>query len=217
MNRGTSRTSKGPGGSFTSRRPGRSQRETAAPHVAPPPPQTDRIYPQFVWNELPIGVAGLITAAILAAAMSNLSAALNALASTTVMDLWKPLTERRRARTDADWVQLARWVTVGWGAILFAIGVLSQGVPSVLEAGLRIASVVYGALLGVFLLGVLTKRVHQNAALTGMVFGLAVMVYAYLGTKLAFTWYVALGSFVTFFVALAASYLLKETNASTQA
>ncbi len=171
------------------------------------PPQTDRIYPQFVWNELPTGLAGLITAAILAAAMSNLSAALNSLASTTVMDLWKPL---GRPRSDADWLKFARYVTIAWAAILFVIGVLSQGVSSVLEAGLRIASVVYGALLGVFLLGVLTKRVGQNAAIFGMATGLSVMIYAYFATRLSFTWYVALGSTVTFLAGCGASLFIKE-------
>jgi Na+/proline symporter len=78
-------------------------------------------------------------------------------------------------------------------------------VPSVLEAGLRIASVVYGALLGVFLLGVLTRRVGERSAMAGMAVGLAVMLYAYLATKIAFTWYVALGSTVTFVTAYGVS------------
>ncbi len=60
---------------------------------APQPPEA--LYPSFVWNNLPAGVAGLVIAAILAAGMSNLSAALNALASTTVMDFYKPLASRR--------------------------------------------------------------------------------------------------------------------------
>ncbi len=116
---------------------------------------------------------------------------------------------------------MARWITVGWAAALFAVGVLSQGVPSVLEAGLRIASVVYGALLGAFLLGVLTRNVGQYAAMIGMAAGLAVMIYAYRDTSLAFTWYVALGSGVTFLTGCAASLFLhepipKELHAPTQ-
>ena len=63
--------------------------------LAPPRP-ADRIYPAFIWNNLPPGVAGLVIAAILAAAMSNLSAALNSLASTTIMDFYRPMSERAR-------------------------------------------------------------------------------------------------------------------------
>jgi SSS family transporter len=177
----------------------------------PPPAHADRIYPGFVWNELPTGIAGLVTAAILAAAMSNLSAALNSLASTTVMDFLKPVTESRgHARTDSSWLAIARRTTLVWGAILFGIAVVAQNVKSVLEAGLAIASVVYGALLGVFLLGVLTRRVGERSAMAGMLAGFLVMLYVRLGTPIAWTWYVAIGTSATFIAALAASFLIRE-------
>jgi SSS family transporter len=174
----------------------------------PPPKPADRIYPQFIWNSLPPGIAGLVIAAILAAAMSNLSAALNSLASTTVMDFYRRMSHSQRS--DADWLKLARRVTLVWGAVLFGIAVLAQGVQSVLEAGLAIASVVYGALLGVFLLGVLTRRVQEKAAMTGMVAGLLVMIYVRTSTGIAFTWYVGIGTTVTFLVAWLASFFWKE-------
>lgn len=176
--------------------------------AAPKPP--DRIYPSFVWNNLPPGLAGLIIAAILAAAMSNLSAALNSLASTTIMDFVKPLS--RRERTDEQWLTLARRSTVVWGAILFGIALIAQGVDSVLQAGLSIASVVYGALLGVFLLGVLTKRVGEYAAMAGMGASLVVMVYVKWGTPIAWTWYVVIGTSVTFIVGLVASLFEKKES-----
>ena len=108
-------------------------------------------------------------AAILAAAMSNLSAALNALASTTVMDFLQPLrpTPFRRAL----YLRLARWAPSLWGVILFAVGLLARHWGRVLEAGLSIASVLYGALLGVFLLGVLTSAPGEWAAIVGMIAG----------------------------------------------
>ncbi len=62
-----------------------------------PPAIRDRMYPEFIWNHLPHGVAGLVIAAILAAAMSNLSAALNSLASTTIMDFYKPMSRGRHS------------------------------------------------------------------------------------------------------------------------
>ncbi len=174
----------------------------------PAPQVADRIYPEFIWNHLPPGVAGLVIAAILAAAMSNLSAALNALASTTVMDFVKPLT--RGARAESEYLRLAKLATLGWGVVLFLIGWVSTGVKSVLEAALGIASIVYGSLLGVFLLGLLTKRVGERAAMAGLVAGLAVMAYVRLATPIAFTWYVLIGTAATFGVGWTASLVIKE-------
>lgn len=181
----------------------------------PAPARADTIYPSFIWNHLPPGISGLVIAAILAAAMSNLSAALNSLASTTVMDFYKPIAEARgQHRTDASWLAVARRSTVVWGAILFAIALIAQNVSSVLEAGLGIASVVYGALLGVFLLGVLTKRTTEPAAMIGMAASLLVMLYVRTGTNIAWTWYVLIGSTVTVLTALAASLFLRSNHAT---
>src|SRR5271169_1849706 len=82
------------------------------------PDVADKIYPLFIWQHLPVGISGLVIAAILAAAMSNLSAALNSLASTTVMDFWKPMSK------DGDnirWLRRSRQVTVVWAAVLFGV------------------------------------------------------------------------------------------------
>jgi len=178
---------------------------------APQPP--DSIYPRFVWDNLPTGAAGLVIAAILAAGMSNLSAALNALASTTVMDFYKPLVMRRDpTRPDAHFLGIARWATVAWGVILFLVGLVARHVGSVLEAGLTIASILYGSLLGVFLLGLLTKRVQQNAAMIAMIAGLALMIYIRIETSIAFTWYVVIGTAATFSTGYVMSLFLKEPS-----
>jgi SSS family transporter len=174
------------------------------------PRTLDRIYPEFVWRHLPVGVAGLVTAAILAAAMANLSAALNSLASTTVIDFarWKPARERR---SEAGSLKLARSMTVVWGIVLAAIGMLARHWGSVLEAGLSIASVTLGLLLGVFLLGVLTRRVGEWAAMAGVLAGLAAVLYVCFATPIAWTWWVAIGSTVTFAAGYGASFLQSST------
>ena len=178
-------------------------------HSLSAPAQKDRIYAEFIWNHLPPGLAGLTIAAILAAAMANISAALNSLASTTVVDFWRPLVP---GRSEESWLRLARLATVGWGLVLLAIGILAQHVKSVLEAGLTIASIPFGALLGVFLLGVLTKRVGEMGAIAGVVAGLTAIVYVRFRTPIAFTWYVLIGTSVTFCVGLAASLLEGRLN-----
>ena len=147
-------------------------------------------------------MAGLAIAAILAAAMANLSAALNSLASTTVVDFLHANSAGGKA---GHAVRLARLWTVVWAAVLVVIGYASRHSPSVLEAGLKIASVPFGALLGVFLLGVLTKKPGEGAAMAGVVAGLAAILLVYYRTPVAFTWYVPIGAAVTFGVGLAAS------------
>jgi SSS family transporter len=169
----------------------------------PAPLVPERTYPEFIWSHLPAGLAGLVMAAILAAAMSNLSAALNALASTTIMDFLKPLRPRY---AEARLLRLARWATVLWGAVLFAVGLAARHWGSVLEAGLSIASVLYGALLGVFLLGVLTKRPGEWSAIIGMSAGFIVTLL--LRTHVAYTWYVLIGSLATLTTGYAASFVL---------
>ncbi|MFN3323813.1 MAG: sodium:solute symporter [Bryobacteraceae bacterium] len=176
-----------------------------------PPTTPDRIYPEFIWNNLPVGVAGLVIAAILAAAMSNLSAALNSLASTSIMDFYKPMLERRSDKqySEGHFLGLARLVTIFWGVVLFGIGLLARKWGSVLEAGLSIASILYGGLLGIFLLGLLTRRVQEKAAMAGMVAGLAVMLYVRFFTPIAWTWYVLIGTAVTFGVGYTVSLFSK--------
>ena len=194
----------------------------------------DRIFPTFIVHEMPHGVAGLLVAAILAAAMSNLSAALNSLASTTVIDFYLPFRRWRtnkslgapfiaplshamsgNASSQADHKRntlISRLATVFWAFVLFAIAVYSiqaGGKGHVVETGLSIASVAYGCLLGVFLLGTLTRYASQSGAILGMICGFALNLFLWQGTfpmhlgtftipHIAFTWYVLIGAIATF-------------------
>ncbi|MGI8988816.1 MAG: sodium:solute symporter [Bryobacteraceae bacterium] len=182
------------------------------------PRPLDRLYPQFIWDSLPVGVAGLVTAAILAAAMANLSAALNSLATTTVVDFYRPVAGNFGGMDDRRMLRLARGATVLWGIVLVIIGMIATHWGSVLESGLSIASVTLGMLLGVFLLGVLTKRVGEKDAMVGVVAGLAAILYVKIETHIAFTWWVMIGSMVTFFVGYLCSFVFpKEIFARTKA
>ena len=169
---------------------------------------SDRLYPSFIWESLPTGIAGLAMAAILAAAMANLSAALNSLASATVVDFYQPMTGSRH--TPEHYLRVSRFSTVFWGAVLAAIALVASQWGSVLESGLSIASVTLGILLGVFLLGVLTKRPGERAAVAGVIAGAVVMLFVKLGTKIPFTWWVMIGSSATFGVGYLASFFVTE-------
>jgi solute:Na+ symporter, SSS family len=170
--------------------------------------KADYIYPKFIVTRLPHGIAGLLIAAILAAAMSNLSAALNSLSSSSMVDFYL----RRRPQTDERaQLRLSRISTFFWALLLFALAVLSlHKIAHVVEVGLTIASVAYGALLGVFLLGVLTRRANERGSMIGMLFGFGVELYLWLGTKVPWTWYVAIGTLVTFGIGYGASLITKS-------
>jgi SSS family solute:Na+ symporter len=167
----------------------------------------DRIYPTFIVSQMPHGISGLLIAAILAAAMSNLSAALNSLSSSTIMDFLL----RLRPKTDEQArMKLSRLATFFWAMVLFALAVLAlQKVGRVVEVGLQIASVAYGALLGVFLLGVLTRKANQRGAMVGMLFGFSTELYLW-RAHVPWTWWVVIGTTVTFAVGYVASLLRPE-------
>lgn len=167
--------------------------------------RTDTIFPTFIVTRMPHGVSGLLIAAILAAAMSNLSAALNSLSSTTIVDFHAHL---RPHSSEASRVRLSRAATVCWGVLLFALAVWARNGGRVLEMGLSIASVAYGSLLGVFLLGLLTRKASESGAMVGMACGFSFNLYLWLGTKVAFPWYVVMGSIVTFAIGWLASTLI---------
>jgi SSS family transporter len=169
--------------------------------------RTDTVFPVFIVSHMPHGVSGLLIAAILAAAMSNLSAALNSLSSTSMVDFYvrlRPLTSEIRR------IWLSRAAMVAWALVLFGLALLARHGGKVIEVGLTIASVAYGGMLGVFLLGVLTRKASERGAMAGMICGLALNLFLWLFTGVAFTWYVVLGSVATFAVGYAASLAMGQ-------
>jgi solute:Na+ symporter, SSS family len=167
----------------------------------------DRIYPTFIVKQMPHGISGLLIAAILAAAMSNLSAALNSLSSSAIMDFYLRL---RPQADDRRRMRLSRLATFFFAIVLFGLAVFSlHKAGRVVEVGLQIASVAYGALLGVFLLGVLTKRANQRGAMAGMSFGFCVEL-ALWHWQVPWTWWVVVGTVVTFAIGYTASLIMTK-------
>src|SRR5262249_7988932 len=163
-----------------------------ASHALPAMASNDEIFPAFIVRSLPHGIAGLVIAAIFAAAMSNLSGSLNSLASTTVLDFYQPLAGSRA--TDAQLLMLSRWLTAAWGVVLIAIAILARGWGSAFTVGLTIASIVYGPMLGAFLLGVLTRSATEPGVMGGIGVSLVAMVGVHAFAGLAWTWYVLVGT-----------------------
>ena len=160
---------------------------------------TDRIFPEFVVREMPVGMAGLVLASIFAMAMSNASGSLNSLASSSMIDFGAP----GAGTTPVRQIIRSRRMTLLWGVVLGLLGLIRWG--AVLEAGLTIASVTYGGMLGVFLLGTWNRRANERGTLIGFATGIAAMIAIRFWTPLAFTWYVLAGTIVTFAVGSLAS------------
>lgn len=184
----------------------------------------DRIFPAFIVDHMPAGISGLIIAAVLAAAMSNLSAALNSLSSTTVVDFYMKLRPQAAARERSN---ISHISTFFWAVALCGLAFISRGSKHVVEVGLSIASVAYGSLLGVFLLGTLTRRANEAGAIVGMIVGLGVNIFLWrqpapiafrfagfhaVLPRIAWTWYVVIGTAITFCFGYLFSLLFSRTR-----
>ncbi len=171
----------------------------------------DRVFPDFITRHLPPGLSGLVVAAIFAAAMSS---SLNAIAATAMNDLYKPLRPRR---TDKHYLKVSHVLTLCWGVVQIAVAlVLRNKNRSALDLALSIASLINGPILGVFLVGVFLRRVSQAPALIGMLVSLTGMLYIYFATRIAWTWYVFIGSGITLVVAWLASLAFASAPKSRQ-
>jgi solute:Na+ symporter, SSS family len=168
-----------------------------------PGERTDRILPLFLVREMPAGLAGLLLASIVAVAMSNASGSLNSLAASSLLDFSRM---RGRDAEPANFLRLSRRVTLVWGLVLMGFGFVKWG--PLLEAGLTVAALPLGSLLGLFLLGTLDRRANARGALVGMFVGLAAILCVFRLTAIAFTWYVLIGSVTTFAVGAVVSRLV---------
>jgi Na+/proline symporter len=183
--------------------------------AAPPNVPSDQLYPTFVVRHLPGGLAGLVVAGILAAAMSSHASAVNSLASASTHDFYVALTGRTEA---AHLLKVGRWLTLFWAVILVAGAMLfrSQSTP-VVQIALSLASLTYGGLLGTYLLA-FWPRARQRDVILAIVVSVLIMAPVVLGAViprfpirwlegLAWPWYVPLGTGITVVVGWASSLL----------
>lgn len=152
---------------------------------------TNYIFITYITKFLPIGLIGLVLAAILSASMSSTSAELNALASTTVIDIYKRMI--KKDGDDKHYLKASRFSTVLWGiyAILFALFASELG--SLIEAVNILGSLVYGTILGIFLVAFYLKKIRGNATFFAAIIAEVVVLYCYLFTTIPFLWYNAIG------------------------
>ncbi len=178
----------------------------ASPGSAAPFAAADQVFPDFITNHLPVGLSGLVVAAIFAAAMSS---SLNSIAATVVADLYGPLA---KGRSDHHYLNVSRVITVLAGIAQIAVGVaMEHTARSALNTVLSVASLINGPILGVFLLGT-TRRGGRTAALIGMLTGLSVVLIVAFRTNLAWPWYTLVGSMTTLLAGLFVSTWEGEPN-----
>jgi len=191
--------------------------------LAPARMPADQIFPRFILDHLPIGLAGLVVAGILAAAMSTISSSINALASSMTHDLYASWTGRR---DPAHLLRIGKLFSVVWGisliggALLFHFYATGTDTPVVVLA-LSIASITYGALLGTYLLAG-WPRAQGRDAVGAVCLAVAVMLLVVfakplsahpaldwlgLAGRLAWPWYVPLGTLLAICTGVALSYL----------
>ena len=174
----------------------------------------DRVFPDFITQKMPTGLSGLVVAAIFAAALSS---SLNSIAATAVNDIYKPFA---RNISDKHLMRIAGILTVIVGIVQIGIAVaLKDAGSSALSMALAVASLINGPILGVFLVGAFLKRANQTHALAGMLVSILVMTYVLLasnkfvpGPVIAWPWYALIGSSITFFVAFAATLVIKSNE-----
>jgi len=170
--------------------------------------RADGIFPKFIVQEMPVGVSGLIVAALFAAAMSTLSSTLSSLSSAAVLDIYRPLFGK--GKTEAQLLKTSRSVTLMWGAILIGVAIAFVGIKgTVVEVALGIASYTYGGLLGAFLLGILFKRISQRDAIIGFISALVVMTVVIQTVQIAWPLYTIVGSLTTILVGILSGLVFK--------
>ncbi|HEV2704497.1 MAG TPA: sodium:solute symporter [Pyrinomonadaceae bacterium] len=148
---------------------------------------TNYVFLNFVIHFMPAGVTGLVFAAVFFASMSSCASALNALASTTVVDVQRRLLKREAG--ERYYFLWSKAATVGWGLFAVMFAQYAGELGSLVEAVNRLGSLFYGTILGIFLLAFYVKRVGGTATFLSAVIGEAVILYCFFYTPVAFLWY----------------------------
>jgi SSS family transporter len=167
--------------------------------------RSDAVFGRFIVEHLPAGFRGLVVAAVLAAAMSTLSASLNSSATAFVVDFYRPL---RPGQTEGHYLGVSKGMTLFWGLVQVGVALTTlwvQPKDAVVDNVLKVAALTTGIVLGLFALGRFRRPVSSTAALAGLLGGAAAVAAVFAATPLAWLWYAPIGTLTTVAVALLAS------------
>ncbi|CAM1353227.1 sodium:solute symporter [Tenacibaculum halocynthiae] len=168
----------------------------------------DYVFIQFILNNLPKGLIGLLLAVILSAAMSSTASELNALASTTAMDLYKRNVTKEYS--DAHYVKMSKWFTLGWGILAIIVACVANLFDNLIQLVNIIGSIFYGNVLGVFLLAFFIKAVKGNAVFIAAIITQILIVTVWYLDWLPYLWLNALGCGLVMLIAVLIQILDKN-------
>jgi len=153
---------------------------------------SDYVFITFILTELPHGAIGLLVAVMFAAALSSKAAELNALGTTTTIDLWRQL-RPLAAADEARNVRVARWFTAFWGFVAIGFALFAGFAENLIEAINILGSIFYGVILGIFLVAFFFRRVGGSAVFVAAVAAQAIVIAMYLSLNLGYLWYNVIG------------------------
>jgi Na+/proline symporter len=152
------------------------------------------VFPTFILTRMPVGLVGLLIAAIFAAAMSTIAAELSSLSTATVIDFYRRFVKPDGA--DAHLLMVSRAATVAWGLFASVVAVYAAELGSLIEVVNRFGSFFYGSILGVFILAIGVKRANGHGAFVGLLTGMGSVAWVAAYTKVAFLWHNVVGAVV---------------------
>jgi len=165
------------------------------------------VFPTFITTQMPVGLVGLMIAAIFAAAMSASGGELNALATATIIDFYRR--HFVKGATDTHYIVVSKLATMSWGLFACVVAMYAANQGSLIEVVNRYGSFFYGSLLGVFILAILTKRATARGAFWGLLAGMAVVLTVAFSPRtrdIAFLWHNLIGAVTVVCVGMAISY-----------
>jgi len=172
------------------------------------------VFPTFITTRLPIGLVGLLIAAVFAAAMSSIAAELNALSAATVIDFYRR--HVRPGSSDRHYLLVSKLATAFWGVFATIFALYAAGFGSLIEVVNRVGSYFYGSLLGVFVLAIAFRRATANGAFWGLLAGMVAVGFVEVTSNVSYIWYNVVGTFAVVVVGLAVSLVQPARDRGAQ-
>jgi len=178
------------------------------------PNDVNYVFLTFVINFLPAGLIGLVLAAIFAASMNSTSAEINALASTTIVDIYKRTIKSEAS--DKHYLVFSKIATIFWGLFAILFAEFATRIGSLVEAVNILGSIFYGTILGIFLLAFYFKRIKGTSVFVAAIIAEIAVVFCFIFTGISFLWYNVIGCLLVIFIAIIINSFLNRRKISVQ-
>lgn len=170
----------------------------------------DYVFLTFITTYLPVGLVGLLIAMIFAASMSSTSSELNALASTSVIDIYKRIVNKNGS--DRHYLWVSRSATVLWGVYAIIFAQFASNLGNLIEAVNILGSLFYGTILGIFLVAFYVKRVHSKAVFIAAILAQLTIFMLFITTEIPYLWFNVIGCLIVIFISFLIQTLLIGGN-----